>query len=113
MSFENRCAERGPLVRACVVARCLFSGVRRILRCLVLKPRFSQGFRGLFESCPLRSKTLLSPGFFAFQASSFGFLALSEGTQLLKSSDHLRAIAMALPSKIGWRSSSRYYAHLS
>jgi hypothetical protein len=33
--------------------RCLFRGARRILRRLVLKPRFSQGFRGLFESCPI------------------------------------------------------------
>jgi hypothetical protein len=28
-----------------------------------------------FESCPLRSKTLVSPGFFAFLANCFGFPA--------------------------------------
>ncbi len=54
--------------------RCPCFGARRILRRLVLKPRFSQGIRGLFESCPLRCKTLVSPGFFAFLASSFGRL---------------------------------------
>ena len=30
-----------------------------------------------FESCPLRSKTLVSPGFFAYWANCFGFLCLS------------------------------------
>ena len=30
-----------------------------------------------FGSCPLRSKTLVSPGFFAFLANCFGFLCLS------------------------------------
>jgi hypothetical protein len=30
-----------------------------------------------FGSCPLRSKTLVFPGFFAFLANSFGFLCLS------------------------------------
>jgi hypothetical protein len=34
-----------------------------------------QGFRGLFGSCPLRSKTLVFPGFFAFLANCFGFPA--------------------------------------
>jgi hypothetical protein len=52
----------------------VFCGARRILRRLVFKLRFFQGFCGLFGSCPLRSKTLVSPGFFAFLASSFGRL---------------------------------------
>ena len=39
----------------CAAARAAcICGARRILRRLVLKLRFSQGFRGLFESCPLR-----------------------------------------------------------
>jgi hypothetical protein len=35
----------------------------------------SQGICRLFGSCPLRSKTLISPGFFAFLANCFGFPA--------------------------------------
>jgi hypothetical protein len=50
-------------------------GARRMLRRLVLKLRFSYGFRGLFGSYPLRCKTLGLAGFFAFQASFFGFPA--------------------------------------
>jgi hypothetical protein len=53
----------------------VFCSARRILRRLVFKLRFSQGFCGLFESCPLRSKTLVSPGFFAYWANCFGFPA--------------------------------------
>jgi hypothetical protein len=53
----------------------VFCSARRILRRLVFKLRFSQGFCGLFESCPLRSKTLVFPGFFAYRANCFGFPA--------------------------------------
>ena len=55
----------------------VFCSARRILRRLVFKLRFSQGFCGLFESCPLRSKTLVFPGFFAYWANCFGYLCLS------------------------------------
>jgi hypothetical protein len=37
--------------------------------------RVYQGICRLFGSCPLRSKTLIFPGFFAFLANSFGFPA--------------------------------------
>jgi len=37
--------------------------------------RVYQGIRRLFSSCPLRSKTLVFPGFFAYQANCFGFPA--------------------------------------
>ncbi len=54
-----------------VRAACL-RGARRILRRLALKLRFSQGIRGLFASSPVRSKTLVFPGFFADRANCFG-----------------------------------------
>jgi hypothetical protein len=56
-------------------ARNLFCGERRILRRLVFKLRFPQGICGLFGSCPLRSKTLVFAGFFAYWANCFGFPA--------------------------------------
>jgi hypothetical protein len=37
--------------------------------------RVSQGICRLFGSCPLRCKTLVFPGFFAFLANCFGFPA--------------------------------------
>jgi hypothetical protein len=41
------------------------------------KVRFPWGICRLFGSCPLRSKTLVSPGVFAYWDNCFGFLCLS------------------------------------
>jgi hypothetical protein len=41
------------------------------------KVRFPRGICRLFGSCPLRSKTLVSPGVFAYWDNCFGFLCLS------------------------------------
>ena len=62
------------------------------------KVRFSQGICRLFGSCPLRCKTLVFPGFFAFQANCFGFPA-RPGTCMLAHAASSSALPWYLVSR--------------
>ena len=63
---DGWCSESSQTLKS---ARVVFRVVRGI------EVRVSQGICRLFGSCPLRCKTLVFPGFFAFLANCFGFPA--------------------------------------
>jgi hypothetical protein len=66
IEWNNRGQPETPARRVVFFARVVFRVARGN------ETRRSQGICGLFGSCPLRSKTLVFPGFFAFLAKRFG-----------------------------------------